>query len=98
MPGLEWYHGLEVETEHRGGLGCSLEALTVLCVQGVYGFQVSEADVRALGGLACDLPGKFVAKSPEVLLPWLAGCRGSLDPGQEKAVREALRSGRAPYG
>lgn len=66
--------------------------------QGVYGFRVSEADVRALGGLACDLPGKFVAKSSEVLLPWLARCRGPLDQGQEKAVREVLRSGRAPYG
>ncbi|XP_031207753.1 mesothelin isoform X3 [Mastomys coucha] len=72
--------------------------MEALKCQGVYGFQVSEADVRALGGLACDLPGKFVAKSSEVLLPWLAGCRGSLDPGQEKAVREVLRSGRAPYG
>ncbi|XP_021077297.1 mesothelin isoform X2 [Mus pahari] len=66
--------------------------------QGVYGFQVSEADVRALGGLACDLPGKFMARSSEVLLPWLAGCQGPLDQGQEKAVREVLRSGRTPYG
>ncbi|XP_076793205.1 mesothelin isoform X1 [Arvicanthis niloticus] len=66
--------------------------------QGVYGFQVNDADVRALGGLACDLPGKFVTKSSEVLLPWLARCRGPLDQGQEKAVREVLRSGRAPYG
>ncbi|XP_052052672.1 mesothelin [Apodemus sylvaticus] len=66
--------------------------------QGVYGFHVSEADTQALGGLACDLPGEFVAKSSEVLLPWLARCRGPLDQGQEKAVREVLRSGRSPYG
>lgn len=66
--------------------------------QGVYGLQVSEADTRALGGLACDLPGKFVARSSEVLLPWLARCRGPLDQGQEEAVREVLRSGRSPYG
>lgn len=66
--------------------------------QGVYGFQVSETDARALGSLACDLPGEFVAKSSEVLLPWLARCRGPLDQGQEEAVREVLRSGRAPYG
>lgn len=66
--------------------------------QGVYGFQVSETDARALGSLACDLPGEFVAKSSEVLLPWLARCRGPLDQGQEEAVRKVLRSGRAPYG
>ncbi|XP_036053673.1 mesothelin-like isoform X2 [Onychomys torridus] len=66
--------------------------------QGMHNFQVSEADVQALGGLVCDLPGKFVTKSSEVLLPWLAGCRGPLDQGQEEAVREALRSGRSPYG
>lgn len=66
--------------------------------QGVYGLQVSEADTRALGGLACDLPGKFVARSSEVLLPWLARCRGPLDQGQEEAVREVLRSGRSPFG
>lgn len=70
----------------------------VLKCQGVYGFQVSETDARALGGLACDLPGEFVAKSSEVLLPWLARCGGPLDQGQAKAVREVLRSGRAPYG
>ncbi|GAB1300725.1 Mesothelin [Apodemus speciosus] len=72
--------------------------MEALKCQGVYGLQVSEADARALGGLACDLPGKFVAKSSEVLLPWLARCRGPLDQGQEKAVREVLRSGRSPYG
>ncbi|XP_021492893.2 mesothelin [Meriones unguiculatus] len=66
--------------------------------QGVHGFQVSEADVQALGDLACDLPGKFVARSAKALLPWLARCRGPLSQGQEEAVREALRSGRAPYG
>ncbi|EDL22444.1 mesothelin isoform 1 preproprotein [Mus musculus] len=72
--------------------------MEALKCQGVYGFQVSEADVRALGGLACDLPGKFVARSSEVLLPWLAGCQGPLDQSQEKAVREVLRSGRTQYG
>ncbi|XP_028710396.1 mesothelin [Peromyscus leucopus] len=66
--------------------------------QGVHNFQVSEADAQALGGLVCDLPGKFVAKSSQVLLPRLAGCRGPLNQGQEEAVREALRSGRSPYG
>ncbi|CAH6786600.1 Msln [Phodopus roborovskii] len=66
--------------------------------QGVRNFQVSEADAKALGGLVCDLPGKFVVTSSEVLLPWLAGCRGPLNKGQEEAVKEALRSGRSPYG
>lgn len=66
--------------------------------QGVHNFQVSEADVKALGGLVCDLPGEFVIRSSEILLPWLAGCRGPLNKGQEEAVREALRSGRSPYG
>ncbi|XP_051024082.1 mesothelin-like [Acomys russatus] len=66
--------------------------------QGMHGFHVSEADVQALGGLACDLPGKYVAESSEALLPWLAGCRGPLTQDQEEAVREALRSGGAPYG
>ncbi|XP_007640336.1 mesothelin [Cricetulus griseus] len=66
--------------------------------QGVYSFQLSETDAKALGGLVCDLPGKYVVKSSEVLLPWLAGCRGPLNEGQEEAVREALRSGRSPYG
>ncbi|XP_038183368.1 mesothelin isoform X1 [Arvicola amphibius] len=66
--------------------------------RGMYSFQVSEADAQALGGLVCDLPGKFVVKSSEVLLPLLAGCRGPLNVGQEEAVREALRSGRLPYG
>ncbi|CAO2642319.1 Msln, partial [Lemmus lemmus] len=66
--------------------------------RGMYSFQVSEADAQALGGLVCDLPGKFVVKSSEVLLPLLAGCRGPLNLGQEEAVREALRSGRPPYG
>lgn len=83
----------------KGGLGCSPKVLKLaVCAQGVYGFQVSETDARALGGLACDLPGEFVAKSSEVLLPWLARCGGPLDQGQAKAVREVLRSGRAPYG
>ncbi|KAL1780146.1 hypothetical protein HispidOSU_028104 [Sigmodon hispidus] len=66
--------------------------------QGVYGFQVSEADAQALGALVCDLPGKYVAKSSEVLLPRLASCRGPLTHGQEEAVNEALRSGSPPYG
>ncbi|KAL6065694.1 hypothetical protein STEG23_028055 [Scotinomys teguina] len=66
--------------------------------KGIDSFRVSEADVQALGGLVCDLPGKFVVKSSEVLLPQLAGCRGPLNQGQEEAVREVLRSGRSPYG
>ncbi|XP_041532364.1 mesothelin [Microtus oregoni] len=66
--------------------------------RGMYSFQVSEADAQALGGLVCDLPAKFVVNSSEVLLPLLAGCRGPLNVGQEEAVKEALRSGRPPYG
>ncbi|PNJ02281.1 MSLN isoform 7, partial [Pongo abelii] len=38
---------------------------------GVRGSLLSEADVQALGGLACDLPGRFVAESAEVVLPRL---------------------------
>lgn len=82
----------------RSGLGGPPKVLKPLCVQGMYSFQVSEADAQALGGLVCDLPAKFVVNSSEVLLPLLAGCRGPLNVGQEEAVKEALRSGRPPYG
>ncbi|KAK2097208.1 hypothetical protein P7K49_022659 [Saguinus oedipus] len=65
---------------------------------GVRGSLLSEADVRALGGLACDLPGRFVAESAEVLLPRLVRCLGSLDQEQQEAARAALQSGAPPYG
>ncbi|XP_062957135.1 mesothelin [Cynocephalus volans] len=70
-------------------------ALTCL---GVRGSRVSKADVQALGGLACDLPGHFVAHSAEALLPRLAGCSGPLDWDQQKAARVALQGGGPPYG
>lgn len=72
--------------------------LTALACQGVRGSQVREADVRALGGLACDLPGRFVVHSAPVLLPRLAGCPGPLDQDQQAAVRAVLRGGGPPYG
>uniref|UniRef100_A0A2K5D1B8 Mesothelin n=1 Tax=Aotus nancymaae TaxID=37293 RepID=A0A2K5D1B8_AOTNA len=65
---------------------------------GVRGSLVSEADVRALGGLACDLPGRFVAESAEVVLPRLVHCLGPLDQEQQEAARAALQDGGPPYG
>lgn len=59
---------------------------------------MSQADVQALGNLACDLPGSFVADSAEALLPWLAGCPEPLDQDQEEAARMALQGGGRPYG
>nr|XP_044986223.1 mesothelin [Jaculus jaculus] len=69
-----------------------------LACRGVRGSRVSKEDVQALGSLACDLPGSFVAESAEALLPWLAGCQGPLDQYQQEAAREALRGGGPPYG
>ncbi|XP_045396994.1 mesothelin isoform X1 [Lemur catta] len=69
-----------------------------LACRGVRGSRVSAADVRALGGLACDLPGRFVADSPAALLPRLAGCPGPLDQDQQEAARAALQGGGPPYG
>lgn len=69
-----------------------------LACRGVWGSRVTAADVRALGGLACDLPGRFVASSAEVLLPRLAGCPGPLDQDQREAARAALQGGGPPYG
>uniref|UniRef100_A0A2K6CDX0 Mesothelin n=1 Tax=Macaca nemestrina TaxID=9545 RepID=A0A2K6CDX0_MACNE len=65
---------------------------------GVRGSLLSEADVRALGGLACDLPGRFVAESAEVVLPRLVRCLGPLDQDQQEAARAALQRGGPPYG
>lgn len=72
--------------------------LAALACQGVHGSQVHEADVRALGGLACDLPGRFVVHSAPVLLPRLAGCPGPLDQDQQAAARAVLQGGGPPYG
>ncbi|XP_024205438.2 mesothelin isoform X2 [Pan troglodytes] len=69
-----------------------------LACWGVRGSLLSEADVRALGGLACDLPGRFVAESAEVLLPRLVSCLGPLDQDQQEAARAALQGGGPPYG
>uniref|UniRef100_U3CII1 Mesothelin n=1 Tax=Callithrix jacchus TaxID=9483 RepID=U3CII1_CALJA len=69
-----------------------------LACRGVRGSLLSEADVRALGGLACDLPGRFVAESAEVLLPRLVRCLGPLDQEQQEAARTALQGGAPPYG
>ncbi|XP_055220822.2 mesothelin [Gorilla gorilla gorilla] len=69
-----------------------------LACWGVRGSLLSEADVRALGGLACDLPGRFVAESAEVLLPRLVSCPGPLDQDQQEAARAALQGGGPPYG
>ncbi|XP_017366295.1 mesothelin [Cebus imitator] len=69
-----------------------------LACRGVQGSLVSEADVRALGGLACDLPGRFVAASAEAVLPRLVHCPGPLDWEQQEAARAALQGGGAPYG
>uniref|UniRef100_H0WNG9 Mesothelin n=1 Tax=Otolemur garnettii TaxID=30611 RepID=H0WNG9_OTOGA len=69
-----------------------------LVCRGVQGSQVSEEDVLALGGLACDLPGCFVANSAAALLPRLAGCPGSLDQDQQEAVRAVLQGRGPPYG
>uniref|UniRef100_I3NG30 Mesothelin n=1 Tax=Ictidomys tridecemlineatus TaxID=43179 RepID=I3NG30_ICTTR len=72
--------------------------LAALACQGVRGSRVLKADVRALGALACDLPGHFVVHSAPVLLPWLAGCPGPLDQGQQEAARVVLQGGGPPYG
>ncbi|KAM6166358.1 mesothelin-like [Erethizon dorsatum] len=72
--------------------------LAALACQGVQGSQVSEDNVQALGGLACDLPGHFVANSAAVILPRLAACPGPLDQDQQEAARAALQGGRTPYG
>ncbi|XP_030781084.1 mesothelin isoform X4 [Rhinopithecus roxellana] len=69
-----------------------------LACWGVQGSLLSEADVQALGGLACDLPGRFVAKSAEVVLPRLVRCLGPLDQDQQEAARAALQRGGPPYG
>ncbi|XP_062041621.1 mesothelin [Lepus europaeus] len=69
-----------------------------LACRGVWGSRVTAADVRALGVLACDLPGRFVASSADVLLPRLAGCPGPLDQDQLEAARAALQGGGPPYG
>ncbi|XP_011890263.1 PREDICTED: mesothelin isoform X2 [Cercocebus atys] len=69
-----------------------------LACWGVRGSLLSEADVQALGGLACDLPGRFVAESAEVVLPRLVRCLGPLDQDQQEAVRAALQRGGPPYG
>ncbi|XP_004873891.2 mesothelin isoform X2 [Heterocephalus glaber] len=72
--------------------------LAALTCQGVQGSQVSENNVQALGGLACDLPGHIVAKSAAVVLPRLAACPGPLDQDQQEAAKEALQGGGPPYG
>ncbi|XP_053412509.1 mesothelin isoform X2 [Nycticebus coucang] len=72
--------------------------LAALVCRGVQGSQVSEADVLALGGLACDLPGCFVADSAAALLPRLAGCPGSLDQDQQEAAQAVLQGRGPPYG
>ncbi|XP_033092221.1 mesothelin isoform X4 [Trachypithecus francoisi] len=69
-----------------------------LACWGVQGSPLSEADVQALGGLACDLPGRFVAESAEVVLPRLVRCLGPLDQDQQEAARAALQRGGPPYG
>ncbi|XP_005391662.1 PREDICTED: mesothelin isoform X2 [Chinchilla lanigera] len=72
--------------------------LAALACQGVQGSRVSEDNVQALGGLACDLPGHFVVNSAAVVLPRLAACPGPLDQDQQEAARAALQGGETPYG
>lgn len=72
--------------------------LAALTCQGVQGSQVSEDNVQALGGLACDLPGRIVVSSASVVLPRLAACPGPLDQDQQEAAKAALQSGGPPYG
>ncbi|XP_012997515.1 mesothelin isoform X3 [Cavia porcellus] len=72
--------------------------LAALACQGVQGSLVSEDNVQALGGLACDLPGHIIATSAAVVLPRLATCPGPLDQNQQEAARAALQGGGTPYG
>ncbi|KAM5227314.1 mesothelin [Ctenodactylus gundi] len=72
--------------------------LRALACLGVQGSRVSSADVRALGGLTCDLPAPFIASSAAAVLPRLASCPGPLEQDQQEAVRIALQSGGPPYG
>ncbi|XP_072457244.1 mesothelin isoform X2 [Notamacropus eugenii] len=71
------------------------EALTCL---GISGTRVSEENIRILGWLACDLAGRYINRSAEVLLPRLEQCSGPFSPDQKEAVNLALRSKNSPYG
>nr|XP_020862511.1 mesothelin isoform X2 [Phascolarctos cinereus]XP_020862512.1 mesothelin isoform X2 [Phascolarctos cinereus] len=71
------------------------EALTCL---GISGTRVSEEDIRILGWLACDLAGRYINSSAEVLLPRLEKCSGPFSPDQKEAANLALRSSNSPYG
>ncbi|XP_036595248.1 mesothelin-like [Trichosurus vulpecula] len=71
------------------------EALTCL---GIWGTQVSEEDIRILGWLACDLDGRYIDNSSELLLPRLEQCGGPFTPDQKEAANLALRSNDSPYG
>ncbi|XP_008047585.1 mesothelin [Carlito syrichta] len=66
-----------------------------LACRGVWGSRVSEADVWALGGLTCDLPGHFVSELAGAVLPQVACC---VDQDQQEALRAALQGGGPPFG
>ncbi|XP_043833567.1 uncharacterized protein LOC122735829 [Dromiciops gliroides] len=71
------------------------EALTCL---GISDTRVSEEDIQTLGRLACDLAGRYINNSAEVLLPRLEHCGGPFSPDQKEASSMALRSEDSPYG
>ncbi|XP_074135837.1 mesothelin isoform X3 [Sminthopsis crassicaudata] len=71
------------------------EALTCL---GILGTHISKEDIRILGQLACDLDGRYINNSAEVLLPRLEQCGGPFSLDQKEAANLALYSGASPYG
>ncbi|KAM9093737.1 mesothelin-like [Sarcophilus harrisii] len=71
------------------------EALTCL---GISGTHISKEDIRILGQLACDLDGRYINNSAEVLLPRLEQCGGPFSLDQKEAANLALHSGASPYG
>ncbi|XP_016279643.1 mesothelin [Monodelphis domestica] len=71
------------------------EALTCL---GISDTRVTKEDICILGQLACDLDGRYINDSAEVLLPQLEQCGGPFSPDQKEATNMALRSGDSPYG
>ncbi|XP_068964552.1 mesothelin-like [Petaurus breviceps papuanus] len=71
------------------------EALACL---GISGTRVSKEDIRILGWLACDLNGRYIESSAELLLPRLEQCSGPFSPDQKEAANLALRSHNSLYG
>ncbi|XP_013373405.1 PREDICTED: mesothelin isoform X5 [Chinchilla lanigera] len=90
--------GMSIERAQELAMTIRQKNVTLRVDQGVQGSRVSEDNVQALGGLACDLPGHFVVNSAAVVLPRLAACPGPLDQDQQEAARAALQGGETPYG